>query len=54
MKAAVVESIGTIALKEVSNPKVPVDSILIRVEVCAICGSDLRIVYGKDSRIMSC
>jgi L-iditol 2-dehydrogenase len=50
MKVAVIESIGNIALKEVDNPKVPVDSILIRVEACAICGSDLRIVYGKDSR----
>ena len=51
MKAAVVESIGTIVLKEVNNPKVPVDSILIRVKACAICGSDLRIVYGKDRRV---
>ncbi len=50
MKAAVVESNGKIALKEVDKPKVLVNSILIRVEACAICGSDLRIVSGKDKR----
>jgi len=50
MKAAVVESPGKIVLKEVDNPKVPANSILIRVEACAICGSDLRIVYEKDKR----
>jgi len=50
MKAAVVKSEGQIALKEVETPKMPVDSILIRVEACAICGSDLRIVSGRDKR----
>ena len=50
MKAAVVQSNRKIALKEVDKPKVPVNSILIRVEACAICGSDLRIVSGKDKR----
>ena len=50
MKVAVVESVGKIALKEADIPKVSLDSILIRVESCAICGSDLRIMYGKDSR----
>jgi len=50
VKAAVVESAGKIILKEVEDPKIQDNSILIRVEACAICGSDLRIVQGKDSR----
>jgi len=50
MKAAVVESTGIIVPKIVETPKVSENSILIRVEACAICGSDLRIVYAKDSR----
>ena len=41
---------GKIVLKEVDKPKVSVNSILIRVEACAVCGSDLRIVSGKDKR----
>ena len=50
MKAAVVETQGRIIVREVSKPKFHADSILVRVEACAVCGSDLRIVYGKDSR----
>lgn len=50
VKAAVIEVPGRIVLKEVDIPKVPSDSVLIKVEVCAICGSDLRILSGKDRR----
>lgn len=50
MKAAVVESLGHIHLNEVDMPKLLPDSLLLRVRACAICGSDVRIVYSGDNR----
>ena len=50
MKAGVVEGQGRISIKEVEDPILPDDSILIKVEACAICGSDLRIAYEVDRR----
>ncbi|MEK6646489.1 MAG: alcohol dehydrogenase catalytic domain-containing protein [Candidatus Firestonebacteria bacterium] len=51
MKAAVLERIGEIVVKEVDIPVCPEDSILIKVEACAICGSDLRIFKKVDKRV---
>lgn len=50
MKAAVVEELGVIKVKEVSNPKLLDESVLIRVEACAVCGSDIRIFRKGDAR----
>ena len=46
MKAAVVTGIGNIQVVDKSIPSCPQDSMLVKVEACAICGSDLRI-YKK-------
>ncbi len=51
MKAAVLEGIGKIVVKEVERPICPEDSILIKVGACAICGSDLRIFRKVDRRV---
>jgi L-iditol 2-dehydrogenase len=50
LKAAVVEALAQIRLKEVEAPKLLPDSLMLRVKACAVCGSDLRIVYAGDRR----
>jgi L-iditol 2-dehydrogenase len=50
MKAAVVESPGAIIVKDVPDPPLVPGSLRIRVEACAICGSDIRIFRKGDPR----
>jgi len=50
VRAAVVEALGRIEVREVADPKLLPDSILLRVRACAICGSDVRILFKGDSR----
>jgi len=50
MRAAVVEELGKIVVKEIENPKLISNSLLVKVESCAICGSDLRIYKKGDKR----
>jgi len=50
MKAAVMENIGEIVVKEVSRPEVEPGGILVGVKACAICGSDVRTIeHGSSS-----
>ena len=42
MKAAVFEEIEKIVVKEVNIPQCEDDGILVKVEACGICGSDVR------------
>ncbi len=49
MKAAILEEIGRILVKEREKPSCGEAEAVIRVEACAVCGSDLRIFhYGSD------
>ena len=50
MKAAVVHAKGDLRLEERPIPDVPEASIRIKVEACAICGTDLRIYRKGDYR----
>ncbi len=50
MKAAVVERIREAKVLEVPEPVTEAGSLKIRVEACAICGSDLRIFTTGDPR----
>jgi L-iditol 2-dehydrogenase len=50
MKAAVVERLGQISLEEVPDPELIPGSLLVRVEACAVCGSDIRIFRKGDPR----
>ncbi|MDK2897222.1 MAG: hypothetical protein PWP04_1342 [Candidatus Atribacteria bacterium] len=50
MKAAVMENIGEIVVKEVPRPKAEPGGVLIGVKACAICGSDMRTIeHGSSS-----
>jgi len=42
MKAAVLEGVNSIGLKEVPTPECPADGMLVRVRVCAVCGTDVK------------
>jgi len=50
MLAAQVEAIGKFGFVNKPIPKPGTDSLLIKVEACAICGSDVRIYRKGDSR----
>lgn len=50
MLAAQVEALGRMALVEKPVPVPGPDSLLIKVEACAICGSDVRIFRKGDAR----
>lgn len=51
MKAAVLKGKGDIEVSEVPCPEISEDTMLIRVEACGVCGSDLRICYKSDKRV---
>jgi L-iditol 2-dehydrogenase len=51
MKAAVLERLNEIVVKEVATPEVGDDSALMEVESVAICGSDVRIFHHGNPRV---
>ncbi|MCD9024201.1 alcohol dehydrogenase catalytic domain-containing protein [Cohnella silvisoli] len=51
MKAAVLEKLEQIAMREVPLPQIDNDSILMKVEAVGICGSDIRIYHHGNSRV---
>ena len=51
MKALVFKDIGKIQLEEIPVPKVTEpDDVLIKVAMCGVCGTDLKILEGKHAR----
>lgn len=51
MKAAVLEALEKLVVREVPTPEVDDDSVLVRVEACAVCGSDIRIYRHGNPRV---
>lgn len=51
MKAAVLEGIDKITVKEIETPKITDDSLLLKVRACAVCGSDIRIYHYGNPRV---
>jgi len=47
MKAAFVKSESTISVEDIENPSIGPGDILVKMESCGICGSDLEKVFGK-------
>ena len=45
MKAAILESLDNLSVKEVPEPDIDDDAALMRVEAVSICGSDVRILH---------
>lgn len=51
MKAAVIEGIRKLSIQEVPVPQISNDDILLKIDACGICGSDLRIFSNGNKRI---
>ena len=51
MKAAVLEDIDHLVIREVEDYEVGEGEVLIRVKACAICGSDIRIMHHGNPRV---
>ena len=51
MKACVLEEIGKIVYKDIPVPIVKTDTFVMKVEACAICGTDIK-VYHYGHRLM--
>lgn len=51
MKAAVLEQLERMVVREVDDPQIDDDSALLKVESVAVCGSDLRIYHHGNPRV---
>ncbi len=51
MKAAVLEGIGKFSVREVPIPELHAEDVLLKIDACGICGSDLRIINYGNKRI---
>ncbi len=51
MKAAVLETLEKIVVKEVSIPPIKKGEMLVKIRSCAVCGSDIRIYHQGNPRV---
>lgn len=49
MKAAVIESPGVIVVKDVPKPQPGPGEVLLKVDACALCGTDQRVLRGEKA-----
>ncbi len=47
MKAAIIKKPGVIKIEEVALPKPDVGEVLLKVDACALCGTDQRVLKGE-------
>ena len=52
MKAAVLESLDQLVVKEAPTPSAGPGELLVRVRACAVCGSDIRIFHTGNPRVV--
>jgi L-iditol 2-dehydrogenase len=52
MKAAIYEGKGQINVREVADPVLEAGEILLEIEACSVCGTDLRTFRHGDSKII--
>jgi len=51
VKAAVLEGLNQLTVREVPTPDVEDDGVLVRVHSCAVCGSDIRMFHHGNPRL---
>lgn len=51
MRAAVLESLDRISVRDVTDPVCAEDEAILGVEACAVCGSDIRIFHHGNDRV---
>lgn len=52
MKAAVLEKVGQLQVREVPDPVCPSDGLLIEVGACAVCGTDVKVLRHGHKHIV--
>ncbi|WP_157727874.1 alcohol dehydrogenase catalytic domain-containing protein [Aeribacillus pallidus] len=50
MKAAVFYKPNEMRLEEVAMPDITEQEVLVKVNFCAVCGTDVRIFKGKKTK----
>jgi len=51
MRAAVLEDLNRLVVKQVPDPEIGAGEVLVRVRACAVCGSDVRIYHHGNPRV---
>jgi L-iditol 2-dehydrogenase len=51
VKAAVLEALDTLVVREAPTPDVEDGGVLVRVRACAVCGSDIRMLHSGNPRL---
>lgn len=51
MRAAVLENLDRLVVKDVPDPEIGAGEVLVRVHACAVCGSDVRIFHHGNPRV---
>ena len=51
MKAAVLQEIGVMEIRDVPEPQCPEDGLVLKVDACAVCGTDVK-VYHHGHRLI--
>ena len=51
MKAAVFTGIDHMEIRDVPKPRPGENEVLLKVEACAVCGSDIRIFHHGNDRV---
>lgn len=51
MKAAILQALDSISVQEVPEPQCGDDEAILKVEACAVCGSDIRIFHFGNDRV---
>lgn len=51
MKAAVLEELNRIVVKDIPEPVCGPEEAILKVEACAVCGSDIRIYHYGNERV---
>lgn len=51
MKAAILEEIGQLIIKDVPEPVCPARGLVIKVKACAICGTDIKVYHHGHKHI---
>ena len=47
MKAAILDAPGKLKVTKVSDPQINEKEVLVKVDCCGVCGSDVKIYTGK-------
>ena len=51
MKAAILEALEKLSIKDVDYPRAGPGEVLLKVKACAVCGSDIRIFHYGNPRV---